>query len=405
MKYDLLVIGAGIFGLTIAHQSATRLGKRVLVIDKRNHIGGNAYSEFDPETGIEVHQYGAHLFHTSNKKVWDYVNQFTSFTNYVHRVYTTHKRPNSKEPEVFAMPINLHTINQFFGKSYTPNEAKELISLQAQIDRQPQNLAEQGISLIGKPLFDAFIKNYTAKQWQTPAEELSASIIKRLPVRYNYDNRYFNNSFEGLPLDGYEQLFQKMIDNANLSSGSVTVQLETDFFESDDLTALKGQIPIVFTGAIDRYFEFSEGELSWRSLDLVKEVHNTADFQGCPVMNYADLEPEYTRVHEFKHFHPERQEPNAQNAKYPGYADDNNKTVIVKEYSKTWSQGQEPYYPVNTALDQAKFQKYQHLAKAEKEQFKVIFGGRLGEYAYFDMDQVFASALNSFEQEIKGLLE
>ena len=395
-KPDVLVVGAGIFGLTIAERLATQKGKHVLVIDNRNHIGGNAYSEFDKETGIECHKYGAHLFHTSNEEVWRYVNQFTEFTNYVHRVYATHKREGADRPEVFPMPVNLGTINQFFHANYTPDEAKELIKKQAANNpatlehREPENLAEQGISLIGEPLFNAFIKNYTAKQWQTPAEELSPSIIKRLPVRYTYNNRYFRDKYEGLPKEGYEAWFKRMIEAGNSGEGSVTVRLNTDYFEDADIKKLRDEgIMTVYTGPIDKFYDYKFGELKWRSLDLKKEVLNVHDFQGCPVMNYNDLEPKYTRIHEFKHFHPERA---ADPEKWPGYADDYNKTVIVKEYSKTWHRGDEPYYPVNTAEDKAILAKYKELAEADKAH-GIYFGGRLGEYAYYDMDKTFASAL------------
>ena len=395
-KPDVLVVGAGIFGLTIAERLATQKGKHVLVIDNRNHIGGNAYSEFDKETGIECHKYGAHLFHTSNEEVWRYVNQFTEFTNYVHRVYATHKREGADRPEVFPMPVNLGTINQFFHANYTPDEAKELIKKQAANNpatlehREPENLAEQGISLIGEPLFNAFIKNYTAKQWQTPAEELSPSIIKRLPVRYTYNNRYFRDKYEGLPKEGYEAWFKRMIEAGNSGEGSVTVRLNTDYFEDADIKKLRDEgIMTVYTGPIDKFYDYKFGELKWRSLDLKKEVLNVHDFQGCPVMNYNDLEPKYTRIHEFKHFHPERA---ADPEKWPGYADDYNKTVIVKEYSKTWHRGDEPYYPVNTAEDKATLAKYKELAEADKAH-GIYFGGRLGEYAYYDMDKTFASAL------------
>ena len=395
-KPDVLVVGAGIFGLTIAERLATQKGKHVLVIDNRNHIGGNAYSEFDKETGIECHKYGAHLFHTSNEEVWRYVNQFTEFTNYVHRVYATHKREGADRPEVFPMPVNLGTINQFFHANYTPDEAKELIKKQAANNpatlehREPENLAEQGISLIGEPLFNAFIKNYTAKQWQTPAEELSPSIIKRLPVRYTYNNRYFRDKYEGLPKEGYEAWFKRMIEAGNSGEGSVTVKLNTDYFEDADIRKLRDEgIMTVYTGPIDKFYDYKFGELKWRSLDLKKEVLNVHDFQGCPVMNYNDLEPKYTRIHEFKHFHPERA---ADPEKWPGYADDYNKTVIVKEYSKTWHRGDEPYYPVNTAEDKATLAKYKELAEADKAH-GIYFGGRLGEYAYYDMDKTFASAL------------
>ena len=385
MKPDLLVVGAGIFGLTIAERVANELGKQVLVIDKRDHIGGNAYSEFDPETGIECHKYGAHLFHTSDEAVWQYVNRFTKFTNYVHKVYITHNG------EVFPMPINLGTINQFFHSALTPEQAKAKIAEQAAgAPREPKNLKEQGISLIGQPLFEAFIMNYTAKQWQTPAEELSPEIIKRLPVRYTYDNRYFNDAHEGLPADGYEKLFQNMIAAGNGGKGSIEVRLKTDYFTDKEIKKLiDAKITTIFTGPIDRFYNYKFGELKWRSLDLQKEIVETPDFQGCPVMNYADFEPQYTRIHEFKHFHPERWG----NPKYPGYTGD--KTVIVREYSKTWQRGDEPYYPVNTTEDQVKLAKYQALAAQDKN---VIFGGRLGEYAYYDMDKTFASALDLFER-------
>ena len=393
---DVLVVGAGIFGLTVAERLATQQGKRVLIVDKRDHIGGNAYSEFDTETGIECHKYGAHLFHTSDETVWRYVNQFTKFTGYVHHVYAMHQRKDAECPEVFPMPVNLGTINQFFRSNYTPDEARELIAEQAKNNpaakenRQPANLAEQGISLIGEPLFNAFIKNYTAKQWQTPAEDLSPEIIKRLPVRYTYNNRYFKDTYEGLPRDGYEAWFQRMVEAGNKSRGSVTVKLKTDYFKDANIKRLRDDgVTTIYTGPIDQFYDYQFGELSWRSLKLDKEVVNVHDFQGCPVMNYNDLEPKFTRIHEFKHFHPERADDVA---KWPGYAPDYNKTVIVREYSKAWQQGDEPYYPINTTKDKAKLAKYQDLAQADKSK-RIYFGGRLGEYAYYDMDKSFASAL------------
>lgn len=380
---DVLIVGAGLFGLTMAERICSRLGKNVLLIDKRTHIGGNCYSEFDETTGIECHKYGAHLFHTSNEEVWEYVNQFTTFTNYVHRVYTTHKG------EVYPLPINLGTINQFFHAAYTPDEAKKLISDQAKsAPKEPLNLAEQGISLIGKPLFDAFIKNYTAKQWQIPAEELPPEIIKRLPVRYNYNNNYFKDTHEGLPTAGYEAWFENMI---SACGDNIEVRLGVDYFADPEIQKLrKSKIKTIYTGQIDRFFDYKYGELAWRSLDFEKEVLDVDDFQGCPVMNYADLKDKFTRIHEFKHFHPERTED--------CYAADSGKTVIVREYSKTWHQGDEPYYPVNALSDREKIAKYKDLSDDDPT---IIFGGRLGEYAYYDMDVTIASALAKFS-EIKN---
>lgn len=391
-NYNVLIVGAGLFGLTMAERLVHECNKNVLIIDKRDHIGGNCYSEFDEETGIECHKYGAHLFHTSLKNVWEYVNHFTSFTNYTHKVYTTHNNI------VYPLPINLGTINQFFGAAYTPDAAKALIKEQsANAPANPKNLTEQGISLIGEPLFDAFIKNYTTKQWQTPAEKLSPDIIKRLPVRYNYDNRYFNDVYEGLPTNGYGAWFQNIVDSCG---DKLSIHLETDYFNDTEVQNLcKSGILTIYTGPIDQFYAYQFGELKWRSLNFEKEILNVDDFQGCPVMNYADLQPEYTRIHEFKHFHPGRKD----NPEYKksAYAENSNKTIIVREYSKTWYRGEEPYYPVNTAEDQKRLAQYQALAAADKN---VIFGGRLGEYAYYDMDKTIAAALAKF-QEIKSKIQ
>lgn len=377
---DVLVVGAGLFGLTMAERIVNVLGKKVLLIDRRSHIGGNCASEVDSVTGIECHKYGAHLFHTSIPEVWQYVNKFTTFTNYVHKVYTTHKG------EVYPLPINLGTINQFFHASYTPDQAQQEIANQAaSAPEQPSNLAEQGVSLIGKPLFDAFIKNYTAKQWQTPAEELPPEVIKRLPVRYNYNNNYFNDTWEGLPLGGYTAWFQKMIASCGKN---LQVRLETDYFADAEIQKLREQgIFTIYTGPIDKFYDYQFDELKWRSINFEKEMLDTDDYQGCPVMNYADLDQDYTRIIEFKHFHPERQTG--------CYANNSGKTVIFREFSKTWTREDEPYYPVNTADDRRKLQKYQELAAQETN---VVFGGRLGEYAYYDMDKTIASALNKFEE-------
>ena len=378
MNHDLVIVGSGLFGLTIAERCANELGLGVLVIDKRDHIGGNAYSEPDPRTGIEIHKYGAHLFHTSNERVWEYVNRFTSFTPYVHHVYTTH------DGVVYPMPINLGTINQFFSAAYSPDEARALIAEQAGelAGKDPENLNDKGISLIGRPLYEAFIKDYTGKQWQTDPKDLPASIISRLPVRYTYDNRYFNDTHEGLPTNGYTAWLEKMVDHPGIE-----VALGVDFFDESqpyNKTALRGRVPIVYTGPLDRYFDYSAGALSWRTIDLATEYPDTGDFQGTSVMNYPDADREYTRIIEPRHFHPERD--------YPA-----DKTVIMKEYSRFAEEGDEPYYPVNTPEDREKLLAYRKLAAGEQG---VVFGGRLGTYKYLDMHMAIGSALSMFDNRI-----
>ncbi len=384
-EYDVLIVGAGLFGLTMAERLTNDLGKKVLLIDKRSHIGGNCASEIDSITGIECHKYGAHLFHTSISEVWDYANRFTTFTNYVHKVYTTH------QGEVYPLPINLGTINQFFHAAYSPDQARTIIAQQAaDAPASPTNLAEQGVSLIGQPLFDAFIKNYTAKQWQLPAEELPAEVIKRLPVRYNYNNNYFNDTYEGLPTAGYNAWFQNIVASCGKN---LQIRLNTDYFTDPEIQALRDAgILTVYTGPIDRFYDYQFGELKWRSVTFEKEIVNTDDYQGCPVMNYADLDQPYTRILEFKHFHPERQTGS--------YATGSGKTVIFREYSKAWTRDDEPYYPVNTTTDRATLAQYQKLASQEQN---VVFGGRLGEYAYYDMDKTIAAALAKY-QELKERL-
>ena len=382
---DLLVVGSGFFGLTIAERVASQLGKRVTVIDRRDHIGGNAYSENDPETGIEVHRYGAHLFHTSNEAIWQYVNQFTSFTDYVHRVYSNYR------DEVYPLPINLGTINQFFRAAHGPTAARELIARQAAevAVGTAQNLEEKGISLIGRPLYEAFIRDYTAKQWQTPTTELPAEIISRLPVRYDYNNRYFSDTYEGLPTDGYTAWLENMANHP-----LITVKLETDFFdESQPLNklALAGKVPVVYTGPLDRYFDHAHGPLGWRTLDFESEVLPIGDFQGTPVMNYADPEIAYTRIHEFRHFHPEREYPS-------------DKTVIMREFSRFATHEDEPYCPVNTAADRAVLAKYRERAATETTENQVLFGGRLGTYQYLDMHMAIGSALAMFQNKLVGSL-
>ncbi|MBM7416785.1 MULTISPECIES: UDP-galactopyranose mutase [Nocardiaceae] len=383
-RYDLIVVGSGFYGLTIAERSAAELGKRVLVLDRRSHIGGNAYSEPEPGTGIEIHKYGAHLFHTSNEKVWEYVTRFTEFTGYQHRVFALHKG------QAYQFPMGLGLVSQFFGRYFTPAEARALIEEQSsEISvEDAANLEEKAIALIGRPLYEAFVRDYTAKQWQTDPKDLPAGNIARLPVRYTFDNRYFNDTHEGLPVDGYTAWLENMA-----KSDLIEVRLDTDWFDvRDELRAESPDAPIVYTGPLDRYFDYSEGELGWRTLDFETEVLDTGDFQGTPVMNYNDADVPYTRIHEFRHFHPERD--------YPA-----DKTVIMREYSRFAESGDEPYYPINTPDDRAKLAAYRARAKQETAENSVLFGGRLGTYQYLDMHMAIASALTTFENTLRPHLE
>ena len=369
---ELLVVGAGFFGLTVAERVASELGRKVVVLDRRPHIGGNAFSFVEPSTGIEVHKYGSHLFHTSNDAIWEYVSRFTDFTNYQHRVFTKHRN------EVFSMPINLGTINQFFRTALSPAEARELVA--RQVEGSPtaneESLESRAIALIGRPLYEAFIRGYTQKQWQTSPAELPAEVMSRLPVRYSYDNRYFSDTHQGLPVDGYTAWLERMADNP-----LIEVRLDTDYFDETQPYSrgkTHGIIPTVYTGALDRYFDFTEGRLGWRTLDFEQEILEIPDFQGTPVMNYADLDVPFTRIHEFKHFYPDR------TTNHP------HKTVILKEYSRFAQGTDEPYYPINTANDREILLKYRRREKAEN---KVFFGGRLGTYQYLDMHAAIGAAL------------
>ncbi|MCU1405183.1 MAG: UDP-galactopyranose mutase [Glaciihabitans sp.] len=375
--YDLVIVGSGFFGLTVAEMVTRQFNKRVLILERRSHLGGNAWSELDPETGIEVHQYGAHLFHTSNARVWEYVNRFTSFTGYQHRVRTVHNG------RVYSLPINLGTMCEFFGRQLSPGEARELVNCDAAAARNssPTNLEHKAISLIGDRLYNAFIRGYTAKQWQTDPRELSDTIIGRLPVRYTFEDRYFQDTYEGLPVDGYAAWLSRMAD-----SPLIDVQLDTDFFDIRD--SIPASMPVVYTGPLDRYFDYSFGDLGWRTLDFEREVLPVADFQGTAVMNYADEDVPWTRIHEFRHFHPERS--------YPA-----DKTVIVREYSRMATASDEPYYPIDAASDRQKLLSYRTRAAAEP---RVFFGGRLGTYQYLDMHMAIASAMNLVDNKLSLLM-
>jgi UDP-galactopyranose mutase len=375
VNVDLVVVGSGFFGLTVAERCAADLGLRVLVVERRDHIGGNAYSEREPQTGIEIHRYGAHLFHTSNARVWEYANRFTAFTGYQHRVFSVYKG------RVYPMPINLATMCEYFGAVLSPDEARKLVAEQAAEvpEGRAANLEQKAISLIGRPLYEAFIRGYTCKQWQTDPADLPPEIITRLPVRYTFNNRYFSDTFEGLPVDGYTAWLEGMADHPNIE-----VRLNTDFsgLRADVVT----NVPVVYTGPLDAYFRYAAGDLSWRTLDFEMEVLATGDFQGTSVMNYADEDIPFTRIHEFRHFYPERDW-------YP-----KDKTVIMREYSRFAERGDEPYYPINTAADRARLLTYREMADREAG---VLFGGRLGTYKYLDMHMAIGSALSMYDNRIR----
>jgi UDP-galactopyranose mutase len=371
--FDLIVVGAGFYGLTVAERAANDLGLRVCVLDRRSHIGGNSFSETDPQTGIEFHRYGSHLFHTSSEAVWTYVNRFSDFTGYRHRVLTLHKG------KVYSMPINLGTICSFFGRHFTPAEAKTLI--EEQVAAEPiarvDNLEDKAISLIGRPLYEAFIRGYTRKQWQTDLHQLPAEIITRLPVRFTFDDRYFSDRYEGLPLDGYGAIFPRMV-----AGGRIEVRTGVDWFDVG-YRPRPGQL-LLFTGPIDRFFGYRAGVLGWRTLDFEKEVVAVDDFQGTSVMNYADEDVAWTRIHEFKHLHPERRYE-------PG------RTLIWREYSRFAGRQDEPYYPIDTPADKDRYDAYRKMGDALPN---VLFGGRLGTYRYVDMHQAIGAALKAYENTI-----
>ena len=371
--FDIVIVGAGFYGLTIAERAANVLGRKVCVLERRNHFGGNSFSETDAETGIEYHKYGSHLFHTNSEEIWEYLHNFTQFTSYRHKVVTVHRG------RVYPMPINLATICAFFKCYMSPSAARALIDQQVSAEgfSAPANLEEKAISLIGRPLYDAFIKGYTQKQWQTDPKELPAGIITRLPVRFTFEDGYFSDRYEGLPVDGYTAIFERMLD-----SPRIDLRLGVDFFEVRD--SISPCQLVIYTGPIDRYFEFRAGELGWRTLDFEKEVVAVDDFQGTSVVNYADVDVPYTRIHEFKHLHPER--------KYrPG------KTVIYREHSRFASRGDEPYYPINTIRDKQCFEAYRAMADRVPN---LVMGGRLGSYKYLDMHQAIGAALKTFRGQV-----
>jgi len=373
---DILIVGAGFYGATLAERIASA-GRRVLLVDQRDHIGGNAYTYDDAATGIEVHKYGAHLFHTPNEAVWDYLRRFTGFSDYRHRGFTVHNG------QIYPLPINLATICQFFGRRFTPDEARALIASQShEVVGTPDNLEDKAISLIGRPLYEAFVRGYTAKQWQTEPRDLPPEIIARLPVRYTFADGYFNDRFQGQPLDGYTAIFERMLQNPLIET-----RLGIDFFELKQ--HLPETMPVIFTGPIDRYFDYSEGELGWRTVDFEQEVIETGDFQGASIVNYADPGVVFTRILEFRHFNPER-----------NYQTD--RTIIAREYARFAGRTDEPFYPIGATRDRAILARYRARAAAEPN---VHFGGRLGTYKYLDMHQAVAAALKAFETVFLPMFE
>ena len=364
--YDYLIVGAGLYGAVFAHEAKKR-GKKCLVVEKRNHIAGNIYTK--EIEGIQVHWYGAHIFHTSNKEVWDYIQQFAQFNRYTNSPVANFKG------EIYNLPFNMNTFNKMWGV-ITPKEAKEKIEEQIRESKVdvPVNLAEQAINLVGKDIYEKLVKGYTEKQWGRKAEELPPEIIKRLPVRFTYDNNYFNDLYQGIPVGGYTAMVEKMLEGTE-------IRLNTDFLENrEELSALADKI--IYTGPIDAYYNYRFGELEYRSVSFETEVLDVENYQGNAVVNYTEYEIPYTRIIEHKHFEFGMQE----------------KTVISKEYPSTWKKGEEPYYPINDKKNMELYKKYLEMSKEEK---RVIFGGRLGLYRYMDMHHVVEEALNMSKKELK----
>lgn len=367
MKYDYLIVGAGLFGAVFAREAMNR-GKTCLVLDRRDHIGGNIYTEKVED--IQVHRYGAHIFHTSDKKVWDYINQYAEFNNYINSPVAVYKN------ELYNLPFNMNTFSRMWNIR-TPEEAREIIEGQiADLHiEEPRNLEEQALSLVGRDVYEKLVKGYTEKQWGRDCKDLPAFIIRRLPLRFTYDNNYFNDRYQGIPMGGYTRIIEKLLEGAEVRTG-VDYLKERETYE-----CAAGKI--VFTGMIDEYYGYRLGALEYRSVRFETEVLDCDNYQGNAVVNYTDREVPYTRVIEHKHFEFGTQK----------------KTVISREYSSEWKVGDEPYYPVNDEKNSVLYEKYASLAVGEDN---VIFGGRLGAYRYYDMDKVIASALELADREFAG---
>ena len=372
MKYDYLIVGSGLFGSVFAHEM-TKKGKKCLIIERRDHIGGNVYTE--EKEGINVHKYGAHIFHTSNKEVWNYINQFAEFNRYTNSPVANYKG------ELYNLPFNMNTFYQMW-KVKTPDEARAKIEEQKKESciTDPKNLEEQAISLIGRDIYEKLVKGYTQKQWGKECTELPSFIIKRLPVRFTYDNNYFNDSYQGIPIGGYTKIIEKLLEG-------IEVQLNSDFFDKKE-EYMEMADKVLFTGMIDQYFDYCFGELEYRGLKFESETLGTNNYQGNAVINYTDAETPYTRIIEHKHFEIPANEL--------GTEKDSDKTIITREYPMQWKKGEEAYYPINDEKNSALYQKYKELAEAEEN---VIFGGRLGMYQYFDMWKVIEEALKLVDEE------
>jgi len=368
IKTDFLIVGSGLYGCVLAERIANVLKKKVIILEKRNHIGGNCYSEVDKVTGIEYHKYGTHIFHTSIKPVWNYLKNFTYLNNYRHQVLSRYKN------KIYQMPINLETINTFFNKNLDPIMAKNFISKQTKkyLKVEKNNFDIKARSQIGDKLYDAFIKNYTFKQWGKHPKDLPSFIFNRLPLRFDYREDYYKNSLvEGIPSEGYTKIFERLIDNKNIK-----IQFNSNFeFENNHNV----KYLTIYTGPLDKLLKNKFGKLEWRSLKFKKEIINQDDFQGTSVINHPELKYKFTRIHEPKHLHPERT-----------YG---KKTLIIKEFSN--SNSNEPYYPINNNKNKILYNKYKNYLKSKDRKF--IFGGRLGDYAYYDMDMTISAALKKFE--------
>jgi UDP-galactopyranose mutase len=367
MTYDYLVVGAGLYGAVFAQQ-AKAAGRSVLLVEKRGHIGGNCYSHAFEDTGIIVHAYGTHVFHTSDEQIWSYVNWFARFNRYQHRVLTTHRS------RVYSMPINLGTLNAFYGVSLRPHQVEGFLAARREPIGSPRNLEEKAVSLVGRELYEAFIRGYTRKQWGCDPKLLPASIITRLPVRSSYHDAYFDDPYQGVPLGGYTPMFERML-------AGIPVELKTDFLQDRGYWRTRAR-KVVYTGPLDAYFDYAHGRLNWRSVRFEAQKLPTADFQGTAVMNYADEDVPYTRIHEPRHLHPEE--------RFSAGA-----TVVVREYPLV--DNERPYYPVNSEEDKVKLARYRELQAAEPA---TLFGGRLAQYRYYDMHQVIGAALKAAKMEL-----